>query len=143
MSALVTDTRAWVVDASVAAKWFRPLETEPEGELARAAVGRLAMRITSLTLYEVGNLLARQAGRSAEQVGAALTLLLEICGDPIPLLPEDHRVSAELAHAHGLTFYDASYAAIARRLGRGVLSADGDLLEPGLAVNLETALSRI
>lgn len=136
-----TDFSAWVVDASVVAKWFRPVEHEPEGELARAAIGRLAMRITSLTFYEIGNLLARHAGRDAGEVGAALDLLLEMCGDPLPLLPEDHGATAELAHAHALTFYDASYVAIANRMGRGVLSADGDLLGPGLAVNLKAALA--
>jgi predicted nucleic acid-binding protein len=46
-----------------------------------------------------------------------------------------------LVRAHKLTFYDASYVAIANRVGRGVLSADRDLLEPGLAVTLETALA--
>lgn len=132
---------AWIVDASVAAKWFRPVEGEPEGQLAREAIGRLAMRVTSLTLYEVGNLLTRHAGRSADGVGAALALLLEICGDPVALLPEDYRVTAELAQAHGLTFYDASYVAIANRIGRRVLSADGDLVDPGFAMTLETALS--
>jgi predicted nucleic acid-binding protein len=131
---------AWIVDASIAAKWFRPLETERDGELARDAIGRLAMRITSLTVYEVGNLLARYAGRDAEKVASALDLLVEICGDPIPILPEDFGPTAELTGAHGLTFYDASYVAIANRMGRRVISADGDLLDPGLAVKLETAL---
>jgi predicted nucleic acid-binding protein len=135
------DLNAWVVDASVAAKWFRPVESEPEGQLARKAVGRLAMRITSLTVYEVGNVLALHSGWTADRVGAALDLLMEICGDPLVLLPEDLRVTAELALRHGLTFYDASYVAIADRMGRGVLSADGDLVDPGLAVTLETALS--
>jgi predicted nucleic acid-binding protein len=133
-------TDAWVVDASVAAKWFRPVAEEPEGGLAREAIGGLAMRITTLTLYEVGNLLTRRAGRDAEGVRAALSLLQEICGEPLPLLPEDHGAAAELALAHRLTFYDASYVAIANRLGRRVLSADRDLVEPGLAVTLETAL---
>jgi predicted nucleic acid-binding protein len=132
---------AWVVDASVAAKWFRPVEREPEGSLAREAIGHLPMRITTLTFYEVGNLLARHAGRDAETVGASLDLLLELCGEPLPLLPEDHLATAELAAAHSLTFYDASYVAIARRIGRGLLSADRDLLAPGLAVTLETALA--
>jgi len=131
---------AWVVDASVAAKWFRPLEREPEGELAREAIGRLAMRVTTLTVYEVGNVLTLHGGWTGGEVGAALKLLLEICGEPLDLLPEDHRAAASLALSHGLTFYDASYAAIATRLGRGVLSADGDLIKPGLASTLEMAL---
>lgn len=135
------DLNAWVVDASVAAKWFRPAKSESEGQLARKAVGELAMRMTTLTVYEVGNVLTLHSGWSADKVGVALDLLLEICGEPLPLLPEDLGATAELALAHDLTFYDASYVTIAKRMGRGVLSADGDLLEPGLATTLKSALA--
>ena len=69
-----------------------------------------------------------------------MTLLTEICGSPLALGSDDRRIAAELALSHGLTFYDASYAAIARRLGRRVLSADSDLLDPGLAVGLAAAV---
>jgi predicted nucleic acid-binding protein len=136
-----TDLDAWVVDASVAAKWFRPVGSESEGQLARDAIGRLAMRTTTLAFYEVGSVLTRYSGWEMERVAAALDLLLEICGEPLDLVPEDHRVAVELALNHDLTFYDASYVAIAGRVGRGVLSADGDLVKPGLAVTLEAALS--
>jgi predicted nucleic acid-binding protein len=132
---------AWVVDASVAAKWFRPLESEPEGQLARDAVGRVAMRTTTLAFYEVGNVLTRYSGWESGKVTAALGLLREICGEPLELVAEDQSLAVELALAHGLTFYDASYVAIARRMGRGVLSADSDLTGPGLATSLETALA--
>jgi predicted nucleic acid-binding protein len=134
-------TDAWLVDASVALKWFLPIEREPDGRLARDAVGRLTMRTTDLGVYEVGNVLVASSGWEAARVGEALDLLLEICGDPVPLLGEDRHPAAELARAHGLSFYDASYAAIARRLGRRVLSADTDLLGPGLAVGLRAALA--
>jgi predicted nucleic acid-binding protein len=130
------ETDAWLVDASVAVKWFLPVAREPQGELAREAIGRLAMRTTALAVNEVGNVLVRHSGWPAEEVASALDLLLEICGEPIALRPEDHRPTAELALEHGITFYDASYAAIARRVDRRLLSADSDLLEPGLAVDL-------
>jgi len=133
-------TEAWIVDASVVVKWFLPVEREPEGQLAREAIGQLAMRTTSLAYFEVGNVLIRRSSWTGEKVGAALELMLEICGEPFGLTAEDHRVAAELARTHDLTFYDASYVAIANRIGRGVLSADGDLVEPGLAVTLGTAL---
>lgn len=132
---------AWVVDASVAAKWFLPVAREPEGELAREAIGRLAMRTTSLAFFEVGNVLTVNPGLNPERIVAALALLREVCGDPLELRPEDHAVAAELAQEHGLTFYDASYVAIARRMGRGVLSADRDLVDSGLAATLAAALA--
>ncbi len=134
-------TEAWIVDASVAVKWFLPVEREQDGELARAAVGHLTMRTTALGVHEVGNVLIVRSGWDAGTIAKALGLLLEICGDPLELLPADHAVATELALTHGLTFYDASYAAIARRLGRRVLSADTDLLKPGLASGLREALA--
>jgi predicted nucleic acid-binding protein len=133
--------QAWIVDASVALKWFLPADREPDGELARTAIGRLAMRTTALAVHEMGNILVRHSGWAAGRIAAALDLLLEICGDPIDLLAEDFRPTAELVLAHGLTFYDASYAAIAQRTGRRLLSADGDLLTPRLAIPLREALA--
>ncbi len=57
------------------------------------------------------------------------------------LTPEDHHPAARLALEHDLTFYDASYVAIAGRTKRRLLSADGDLLTPGLALPLQDALA--
>jgi predicted nucleic acid-binding protein len=130
------DPTVWVVDASVAVKWFLPVDREPDGELARNTIGHLAMRTTALCVHEVGNVLTIHSGWPAAKIGSALDLLLEICGDPLDLSPGDHRLAAELALAHRLTFYDASYAAIARRVGRQLLSADRELIEAGLASGL-------
>lgn len=110
MSAAVASGEVWIVDAGVALKWFLPVDSEPGAELARSAIGRLAMRTTELAIHEVGNVLTRQSGWAAEKIAAALALLLEICGDPLALQAEDHRATADLALVHGLTFYDASYA---------------------------------
>lgn len=141
MSVASPASGAWVVDASVAAKWFLPVEREPEGDLARDAIGRLPMRTTTLGFYEVGNILSRHSGGwDANRIGKALDLLSEICGDPLDLEPVDWKVTAQLTLAHGLTFYDASYVAISSRIGRRVLSADRDLVDPGLAVTLKVAL---
>jgi predicted nucleic acid-binding protein len=127
---------AWIVDSCIALKWFLPVEREPDGDIARALVGRVAMRTTTLAPYEVGNILIRHGGWGPDRVDAALALIQEICGDPIDLEPEDRQATARLAQQHDLTFYDASYAAIAQRLGRGLLSADTALLTAGLATPL-------
>jgi predicted nucleic acid-binding protein len=132
----------WIVDASVALKWFLPVDREPDGELARELIGRLAMRTSTLAVYEIGNILIRQSGWDPGKVNDALGLLREICGEPIDLAAEDRGPTAELAHEHGLTFYDASYAAIAQRLRRRLISVDTDLLDAGLGTRLrDVALS--
>lgn len=140
MSTTSSAIDGWLVDASVALKWFLPVDREPDGDLARTVIGRLAIRTTSLAFYEVGNILTRYSGLDPVQIGAALGLLEDICGDPIELTSDDRHAAAALAFEHKLTFYDASYAAIANRTGRRLLSADGDLITPKLAVTLEDAL---
>jgi predicted nucleic acid-binding protein len=135
------DHRGWIVDASVAVKWFLGEAVEPGSTLAREAIGPLSMRTTTLAFYEVGSVLGRVPGARGESVGAALEMLREICGPPVDLEPRDFTAAADLAARHGITFYDASYRAIAERLNRGVISADRDLLEPGLAVTPAQALS--
>jgi len=99
------------------------------------------MRTTSLAFYEVGNILTRHSGLEAVQIGAALGLLEDICGHPIELTSADRQSAAALALEHKLTFYDASYAAVARRMGRRLLSADGDLIVPKLGVTLQEAFA--
>jgi predicted nucleic acid-binding protein len=141
VSALSAGVGGWLIDASIALKWFLPLDREPDGHLARTAIGHLAMRTTTLAFYEVGNILTRRSGLEAVQIGAALGLLEDICGDPIELTSDDRHFAATLAREHKLTFYDASYAAIARRTGRRLLSADGDLIAPKLAITLQDALA--
>ena len=130
----------WLVDASVALKWFMPRDREPDSDLARSAIGQLAMRTTSLAVYEIGNILTRKSGWDANQIALALQVLHDICGDPLDLESSDRHATAEIALKHDLTFYDASYAAIAERTGRRLLSADSDLIRPGLADPLDRAL---
>jgi predicted nucleic acid-binding protein len=130
----------WLVDASVALKWFMPRDREPDADLARSAIGQLAMRTTSLAVYEIGNILTRKSGLNANRIALALQVLHDICGDPLDLESSDRHATAEIALEHDLTFYDASYAAIAARTKRRLLSADSDLIRPGLADPLDKAL---
>jgi predicted nucleic acid-binding protein len=141
VSTLPLAVDGWLVDASIALKWFLPLDREPDGHLARTAIGHLAMRTTTLAFYEVGNILTRRSGLQSVQIGAALGLLEDICGDPLELTSDDRHCAASLALEHKLTFYDASYAAIAHRTGRRLVSADSDLTAPKLAITLQDALA--
>ncbi|MBN8868795.1 MAG: type II toxin-antitoxin system VapC family toxin [Solirubrobacterales bacterium] len=133
-------TAGWIVDASVAAKWFRPSSIEPDRELAEELIAEGSIRTTSLCLFEIGNVLALKTLDNDQQVAEKLAALVRYCGTPIELAPADYARASELARKHGITFYDASYVAIAERMGRRVVSADRDLLDPGLAVDLKTAV---
>lgn len=131
----------YVVDASVALKWFLSEESEPDVGLAEDLVGNCQLLTTSLCAFEVGNTLSRISPDQPDRVSEALGELGEICGVPVELTAADFHRCAELVGDHSLTFYDASYVAIAERLGRKVISADRDLLDPGLAVDMATALN--
>jgi len=133
-------TDAWIVDASIAAKWFRPSEIEPDRYLAESLIAGSSIRTTTLCVYEVGNTLTRKTRDSSDQIARKLRALIRFCGPPVDLAAADYAAITELVRDHDLTFYDASYVAIARRLGRQVISADRDLLGPGLAVDLSTAI---
>jgi predicted nucleic acid-binding protein len=125
-----------VSDASVALKWFHA-EGEEEVDAARALLeqyGRqaIALHVLDLTPYEVGNALLRgRAAVPAERVAILLEALAEICPQISPTTGE-LREAAALADLHGLTLYDAAYAAVARARGAELATLDQALLRSGL-----------
>src|SRR5215213_2874236 len=117
-----------VSDASVAVKWFHEAGEEdfaPARALLDAyAEERIALLILDLTTYEVGNALLRgSAAASPDSVATVLEALNDLCPS-VALEEPERRLAADLAAEHGLTFYDAAYAAVARR--RGALLATFD-----------------
>jgi predicted nucleic acid-binding protein len=125
-----------VSDANVALKWFHA-EGEEEVDAARALVSahqarRVALKVLDLTPYELGNALLRgHAKATHRQVASVLEALGEICPAVRPD-PADLRVAAELAARHDLTFYNAAYAAVARRRRARLATVDRVLLDAGL-----------
>lgn len=125
-----------VSDASVALKWFHAAGEE-EVDAARTllehyARQQIGLQILDLTPYEVGNaLLKGRAVVTAERVSIVLEALAEICPQVSPSTAE-LRAAAELAEQHGLTLYDAAYAAVARARGAELVTVDRQLLRSGL-----------
>jgi len=125
-----------VSDASVVLKWFHA-ESEDEVAPARALLEHysrqtIGLQILDLTPYEVGNALLRgRASVRADRVGVVLEALAELCPQLSPTAGELGEASA-LAELHGLTLYDAAYAAVARARGAELATLDRALLESGL-----------
>ena len=121
-----------VSDANIVLKWFHS-EGEEEVESARALLEAhkertVALSVLDLTVYEVGNALMRgRAGASAEQVSTVLEALVEICPSIRPN-PEEIRAASQLAERHGLTLYDAAYAAVAQGRSAELATLDRALL---------------
>jgi predicted nucleic acid-binding protein len=125
-----------VSDASVALKWFHA-EGEEEVDAARTLLEHYARRevglqVLDLTPYEVGNALLRgRMAISADRVAVVLEALAEICPQLAPSTAE-LRTAADLAEQHGLTLYDAVYAAVAQAREAELVTLDRALLQSGL-----------
>ena len=136
-----------LVDTSVLLKWFH---TEGESELAEARSlrdattdGEVQARIIDLALYEMGNVLLRALGWNGSDIADQLDDLVVICGPPLAMAAEWLRRAGAIGETHGLTFYDAAWAAAAEALGVSLISADTQLLDAGLAESLGSVAHRL
>jgi predicted nucleic acid-binding protein len=125
----------YVLDASVAAKWFlaagdETLSGEADALLRLYAAGEIQFFVPDLFFAELGNVLwkAERLGRcDRATVEAALT---EILNRDFPrfssaaLLPR----AVALARAHGRTVYDSLYLALAIEIGANWVTADERLV---------------
>ena len=136
-----------LVDTSVLVKWVHE-EGESEVGAARELLtahraGEERILVLDLAAYELGNVLLRALGVPAAVVVQQLELVRLLCGPLVHPRPSWHAAAAELGQRHGLTFYDASWAAAAGALGCPLVSADRALMAAGLAVSATDAASRL
>ena len=123
--------KAWVLDASIAAKWFLPPAQETLMEEALAlreayANGRVRFVAPDLFWPECGNVLwkAVRLGRIGQEAAeAALTLLEEA---NITAMPTKSllRSSFTMAATFGRSVYDCTYVALAVATNIPLLTAD-------------------
>ena len=114
-----------VLDASVAAKWF---VVEDDSKAAIAVLDEIAERpegfaVPELFFVEMLSVLARVQPDTA----ALCEHLADLEHLGIQRLAHGHEMlatAATLAHEHGLSGYDALYAACAKLLGGAWLTAD-------------------
>jgi len=132
---------AVVLDASVILKWVLDAETEPghaaaQRLLQRWQQGELDLLVPPLWLYEVGNILCL---KRREDAYAALAALWDLGLSEVPFSRGLIQRTILLAQSHGLTFYDASYLAVAEEKKAILVTADGKFyrrLPAGLPVEL-------
>lgn len=135
-----------LVDTSVVLKWLHS-EGESEVDGARAILaahrsGDERVLLLDLVVYELGNVLLRPLRRPATVVSHHLDLVHRLVGPFVHPVPSWHDDAAALGEQHGLTFYDASWAAAARAMDCPLVSADRALLRAGLAITATAAASR-
>lgn len=136
-----------LVDTSVLIKWFH---SKGESELKEAHAirnaaqrGDVECRVIDLALYEMGNVLLRSLGWKGSDVADQLDDLIAICGAPLTMTREWLRRAADIGTIHGLTFYDAAWAASAVDLGVSLVSSDRLLLASGLAESPTSTAQRL
>lgn len=136
-----------LIDTSVLIKWFH---ADGENELSEARAlrdahvrGEIDAHVLDLAIYEVGNVLSRALRWGAVDVAGQLDDLIAVVGPPLLMSYGWFRSAARLAEKHGLSFYEASWAATAAELQITLVSADRRLLTAGLAETASGVCSRL
>ncbi|MGC8493012.1 MAG: type II toxin-antitoxin system VapC family toxin [Syntrophobacteraceae bacterium] len=120
-----------VVDASVILKWVFGEEQEADRNKALGLLngwveGRVELLAPDLWVYEVGNFLGRQLpGQTLEK----LELLLNLRVPSIALTENMLRLCFDWMARNGVTFYDASYLAVAEETKSILVTADAKFAE--------------
>jgi predicted nucleic acid-binding protein len=124
-----------VVDASVSFKWLVPDAAEEDVPAAKALLidhmeGRARIIIPSLLYYEVGNILL--FGRSRPPREEALEALTDLFSIPLEVVPPalaSATATLRLASLRGLSYYDATYVALAEMLDCPLITSDRRLAQ--------------
>lgn len=124
----------YVVDSSVAFKWYRQPEDEdyvPQAVsiLERHLHGDIEIHVPDLLFYELANILRLKEALVSKDALIILretfALALKIYTIDLPLSEEAFRI----ARKHKLTFYDASFVALSYLLRAFFITADNKLFE--------------
>lgn len=92
----------------------------PKGERARQVLaegGLLSVQV----LNEFVAVSRRKLGKSWDEIDAAMSDILALVGDPIPVSLQTNAAARRLAAVHGLSFYDALIVASAIESGCSAL----------------------
>ena len=124
-------TAYYVLDASVAAKWYLPVDTEPLSRQANEVRsdhndGYIELIVPDLFWLEFGNVFwnAFRQRRISRQTAERAIASIQVSGiHSIPSLPL-LEAAFNLAVANNRTVYDATYVALADDSGAPLLTAD-------------------
>jgi predicted nucleic acid-binding protein len=122
----------YVLDCSVAVKWFVPETLSDIAELAlsRHETGELSFIAPNSITAEFGHSMRKNVIRKTLEPETALASLAQFLRMEIELVPAEPLATEalRLALLHNATFYDALYLALAEREDLLVLTADNPLV---------------
>jgi len=125
-----------VVDCSVAAAWALVDERTAWTSAALQSATAEGAIVPSLFWYEIRNILVVNERRGRIEPTQSARFLADV--DPltdVDLRPVESDL-LELARAHNLTVYDASYLELARRLGLRLCTLDTQLIQAAAKVGV-------
>jgi predicted nucleic acid-binding protein len=117
----------WVVDASVAVKWFVP--EVHSGDARRLLVEGHALMAPELLMPEVGHILWKKHRIGELEAVEAHDILADLRRMPLRLVGMSSTIESALALAiqYGRTVYDSVYRALAIHQGASFVTADQKL----------------
>lgn len=121
----------FILDASVAAKWFNNESlTDKAIEVRDAFVqGKIRLLAPAQLVYEVGNSIWKNKTLTDEDSEKAISHLVDLEIELIQLNQEEMATAAmKIARKYSITFYDAAYVALADRFHATLISADDEII---------------
>jgi predicted nucleic acid-binding protein len=119
----------FVLDASVTMAWCFEDEATPDTDAVLDRLGTDEAAVPAIWPLEVANvlLIAERRGRVSEAQSSRFAGLLAQLPIHVDDHPGDIAALAALGRRHELSSYDASYLALAQRLGAGLATLDRPL----------------
>lgn len=126
---MVERAQIFVIDASVAVKWYIEEEDRDKALQVRRdyVKGKIDLASPTLIVYEVFNALRYHPGVSPVDVARNVDSLLDMQIDLQLPSPETNRLAAELALKEDISGYDSHYIALAQTMQTKVITADSKL----------------
>jgi predicted nucleic acid-binding protein len=129
---------AYVLDASVLAALYVEDSATKQSEAALARVEQDELHAPDFVVLEVANVLWKRVRREELHAEDAMAAVADLSAASIRFHPVGGLVAQSLALAlsHGFTTYDATYVALATRVGGIVITNDGGMRQRGIEAGL-------
>jgi predicted nucleic acid-binding protein len=135
---------AYVLDASVLAALYVDDPANEQSEVALARAGQGELHAPDFVVLDVANVLWKRVRRKELHAEDAIAAIADLSAAAIRFHPVGGLVaqSLALALAHGFTAYDATYVALATRVGGIVMTNDGGMRQRGIEAGLAVVTPR-
>ena len=126
---MVERAQIFVIDASVAVKWYVEEEGRDKALEVRRdyAEGRIDLTSPALMIYEVFNALRYHSGLSATDIARYVDSLMDMQIDLRLPSRDTNNLAAELALEEEISGYDAHYIALAQTIQTQLITSDAQL----------------